>query len=397
MTNLAILGPLSSLHEMTAQLLESVPTADAARQYHPDMGSLAWYFGRGVYLETYWLRTYLAGDDDLTRRVDHLFTPGSVSLAEQCAALPNAGHLLNWAAEIRDEHLMRLANPSLLPDHPLLANDRLLWFVLQETARLYECMLEVLNQRQLQLAPAGFAVASPLQPVAPDGEAVDVTQGHYRIGARDEPAAYDNELPPQAVQLSNFRIGRNPVSNAEYLAFMQADGYADRQWWDEDGLDWLRGAPTQHPEYWRRDRAGHWFGVGINGASGLPPQDPVTGICRHEAKAFAAWAASLGGATAGAVLQHEYQWEVAARGGHLENTGRVREWCANPFHAYPDFSPFPNAELSERFFATGHGTLKGASLHTQRVLRRASFREHAAPERHYGFNGARLVFPPTAE
>ena len=54
--------------------------------------------------------------------------------------------------------------------------------------------------------------------------AVQIEQGHYRIGSRHEPFAYDNELPPQAVQLSAFRIGLYPATNAEYLAFIEAGG-----------------------------------------------------------------------------------------------------------------------------------------------------------------------------
>ncbi len=189
MTNAAILGPLSSLHEMLAQLPLSIPRDQAARQFHPQLGSLAWCLGRSVYLETYWLRQILFEDDDLTRRVEQLFTPGAMPLAQQCAALPPVEHLLNWAAEIQGEHLRRLANPGELPDHPLLERDRLAWFLLQEQARNYECMLMVLHQRQLQLAGADYRVERPLQAHLPQLDVQKVVQGHFRLGALDDPAA----------------------------------------------------------------------------------------------------------------------------------------------------------------------------------------------------------------
>ena len=88
MTDTAILGQLSSLHEMMSKLMSSIPQAEATRQFHPELGSLCWYFGHSVYLETFWLRQVLSGDDNLTRRVEHLFTPGTLPLSEQCAALP---------------------------------------------------------------------------------------------------------------------------------------------------------------------------------------------------------------------------------------------------------------------------------------------------------------------
>jgi iron(II)-dependent oxidoreductase len=381
---------------MTAQLAGSVPPADAARQYHPQLGSLAWYLGHSVFLETYWLREVVAGDPDLTRRVAHLFTPGALDLARQCAALPPLDHLLNWAAEIRDEHLTRLANPSMLPDHPLLAHDRLAWYLLQEQARAYDAMLMVLNQRQLRLDAGGHHVTRALAPRLPQADCGEVEQGHYRIGARNDPAALDHELPPQAVALSGFRIARRPVANAEYLAFMEQGGYAERRWWTPEGWDWLQSAGVAQPEYWRRDTAGAWYGIGVNGAADLPAEEPVSGVSLHEAKAYAAWASALGEGMQGAVLQHEYQWEVAARTGVLESHGRVLEWCANSFHPYPEFTPFPDATASARWFDTGEAALRGASLHAQRPRRRLTCREHAPPGRRVAPSGLRLVFPAAA-
>ena len=66
----------------------------------------------------------------------------------------------------------------------------------------------------------------------------------------------------------------------------------------------------------------------------------------------------------GAVLQHEYQWEVAAR------TGAISDFSEGPY------------------------TLRGGCLHTQPALRRASLRQGAPVDLQAGFCGARLVFPP---
>lgn len=144
MTSPAILGPLSSLHQMLIHLVENIPEADANRQFHPRLGSVAWYLGRCVYQELYWLREIVSGDADLSVRVEQLFAPAAMPLVEQCARLPPKDHLLNWAAEIQEEHLLRLANPGSLPEHPLLQDNRLQWFLLQEQSRNYACMLMVL-------------------------------------------------------------------------------------------------------------------------------------------------------------------------------------------------------------------------------------------------------------
>ncbi|QYZ66627.1 MAG: hypothetical protein OI74_16220 [Gammaproteobacteria bacterium (ex Lamellibrachia satsuma)] len=397
MTSSAILGPLSNLHEMQAQLLESLTPEEAAHPYHPELGSLNWQFGQAVYQELHWLRLIVAGDDDLSKRVAHLFTPGKLSIEEQCSQLPPTDHLLNWAAEIRDDHLMRLANPAALPDHPLLVDERLQWFLLQEQAKHYETMLLLLNQRSLQIDTSGYQVTQRLKAAVPHWETKELSRGHYRVGARDLPAAYDNELPAQAVELTSFRIALDPISNAEFLAFMEAEGYQNPELWDETGRYWLEKHPINHPEYWRQDTMGNWYVMGVNGPSDLPPDEPVSGINRHEAQAYANWISSLGGKFEGAVLQHEYQWEIAVRTGVIKNQGRAWEWCSNPFHPYPGFQPFPARETSETDFDEHHFTQRGGCLHTQRVLRRPSLRDRARPAQRFQLVGLRLVFPPLHE
>lgn len=395
MTPGAILGPLSALHERMRQLLGSIPATDVNRRFHPELASLGWYLGRAVYRESYWLDEILREDDDICSRVRHLFGPGTLGTDAQCAALPPAEHLATWAQQVQDEHLRKLASPGQLPDHPLLKDHRLQWLLLQETAKDYERMLAVLLQRRLRQPLKGFHAADVLIAEPPSHDSRAVHQGHYRVGSRTDPAAYDNELPPQAVELSGFRIARKPVSNAELLAFIEAGGYEDRRLWSEAGWSWREEVGATHPDHWQRDDRGRWYAVGLNGPIDLIPGQAVSGLSRHEALAFAAWADALGGPLAGSVLQHEYQWEVAARAGLLEDTGQVWEWCANSFHPYPEFVPFPDTAASQGFFGEVQASQRGGCLHTQTVLRRTSLRHWAPPQHRAGFSGLRLVFPPS--
>ena len=109
------LGPLSNLHQMLVQVVESLPDSDLRRCPHPALYPPGWYLGRAVYLETYWLRERLGGDDGLTQRVRHIFGTNACPPAAAGTLLPPREHLLNWALDIQDEHLTRLANPGLLP------------------------------------------------------------------------------------------------------------------------------------------------------------------------------------------------------------------------------------------------------------------------------------------
>ena len=386
------LGALSHVQRMLVQLVEALPDADANRQFHPALYPPAWYLGRAVYLETYLLRERVAGDADLTRRVRHVFGAGQATPAQAGALLPPRDHMLNWALEIQEENLTRLANPRTLPHHPSLDGGWLAGYLLQTESLLYEGLLLAANARQLTL-PAERRDAPPLGPAPQRDDAAAVSQGHYRIGERSG-VLFDNEQPPQAVELHSFRIARRPVSNAEYLAFVLADGYRDERWWDDAGRAWREAAATAHPFAWRRDGAGGWYGVGLHGAYDLAADEPVTGVSQHEASAFARWAAAQGGAFAGAVLPHEFQWETAVRTGVIAGTGRALEWCANTFAPYDHYEAPGDPELATPAFDGRHVALRGATLHTQPCLRRASLRRCGLPGDNHLLAGFRLVFPP---
>jgi len=90
-----------------------------------------------------------------------------------------------------------------------------------------------------------------------------------------------------------FWIGRYPVTNQQFAAFIAAGGYRDRQWWSHLGRAWLEQKKASEPLYWHNRR---WNA----------PNQPVVGVSFWEAEAFCAWA--------GGRLPSEEEWEAAARG-----------------------------------------------------------------------------------
>ncbi|MCW8908046.1 MAG: formylglycine-generating enzyme family protein [Sedimenticola sp.] len=387
------LGQLNALQRLMTQLIEPFSDTECRTPYHPAHPPLLWYYGRAAYTETLLLRGEVEGETDLTDRVRHLFEPAGTVTPQQWDQLPPKEHLLNWALELQEENLMRLANPGRLPDHPLLQGQRLVHLINQSRALVYEAMLQVLVGRRLHLEEP-FRCSQPLTASQPQPRHLAVSQGHYRVGALDDPAARDNELPPQVIQLSNFRIDPAPVSNSDYLAFIQAGGYREPSLWSSESRDWLQDRDG-HPHHWRQDDRGDWYGVSLNGPADLVPDEPVMGLSLHEAQAYANWVAAQGGSLAGAVLQHEYQWEVARRSQILEQYGRVWEWCSNRFEAYSEYRPENLPECGSGQFEAGHQSLRGGGcLHSQPAVRRLSFRHHASPDIPQPFAGTRLVFPP---
>lgn len=391
-----LLGKLSNIHELICSLVQDMPANEVNRRFHPDLPSIGWLLGRSIYLETYWLRERISNDDDLTRRVRHIFGH-AVEADERVESLvPPKDHLLNWALEIMDEHLSRLANPGMLPEHPWLREGWIVGYLVQVHGQTYEKIIEVLAARSRAGYQGAYQVSQPLIPQMPMVDMLEVSQGHYRVGAR-EGVVFDNEQPMQMVELHNYRIARSPVSNAEYLSFMQDGGYAIDDHWTTAGRLWKSKTDRLHPLAWRGDANHNWYSIGLNGPADLLPTDPVTGISQHEATAYANWASARVKGFKGALLQHEYQWEAAARTQGLSGFGRAWEWCSNPVAQYDGYEQPVDEEMTTRAFDNQHICRRGGCMHTQPSLRRISYRQWGLADSRHPFTGARLVLPPSSE
>jgi len=381
----ATLAALESTHTLLNALAEKVDEPTLRAQHHPDLSPLGWHLGHCVYIECLWLHERVRGDDRVTAPLAALYTPPHTPKPQRGRLLPPRDALLEWSRSLQTFNRDWLANlQPPLSDHELFADGYLPRFLLQHHSQHYETMLMVLTERALAAHPAPPAVREPLQGRPPSIGSRRVPGGRYRVGG-ERPEAFDNELPAHHVALEPFDIAARPVSNAEYLGFMEAGGYDQPQWWNEAGWAWRRVSDCTAPNHWRGDDDGHWYGVGVHGACPLAPDEPVAGLNHYEASAYAAWA--------GARLPHEYQWEAACRLGLLEDTGRVWEWCANTFHPYEGFEHFPYPEYSTPWFDGNHFVLRGASPHTRPAVKRPSFRNFYEPDKRHIFAGLRLVYP----
>lgn len=380
-------NPIQELQIAQSLLLALAEDADTQtwrRQYHPDLAPLGWQLGHCVYVECLWLHERIRGDDSVTAPIADFYTPGRQAPEDLESRLPPQPALLTWAREIQAFNRHFLAEmPPQWRTHALVRDDALLHYLVQHHSRHYETMLMILSQKALrETRPNGFAPA-PLHAAAPRDDQVEIPGGHYRIGTA-LPAGSDTEAPPQHAQLGDFSIARYPVSNAEYLGFMEDGGYSREALWEPAGWRWVQDHKIQAPDHWRLSDSGAWYGIGMRGPYELAADEPVAGISRFEAAAYARWA--------GARLPHEYQWEAACRSGVLQQTGRVWEWCENPFQAYEGYRPFPDPETPESRFDEHHYSLRGGCLHTRRAIKRPSYRTGFQPDRRHMFAGLRLVY-----
>ena len=383
MISTELLQELRTAQDLIMALVEPLDEQACRRQYHPDLSPPGWHLGHCAFTESYWLQATLLQDNRYTEPVTELYTPALTPKSERGAKIPAPEVLIQWVNGMQSLNMDALTTPaSAIHDHPLMADDYLVHFLVQHYSQHYETLLAILTQRALT-ETEDFQVDKPFRERLSEPATVSIEPGHYRVGGTT-PTAYDNELPAQQATLGPYRIACNPVTNSEYLAFMNAGGYRKKSLWSDTGWQWSQQHAINSPNHWRSDNSKNWYGTGVRGVYEIDGDDVLHGISWYEATAYANWA--------GGNLPHEHQWEVACRLQQLENTGRSWEWCNNTFYPYDGFRPFPYDEYSKSWFNNTHYTLRGGSFHTRPALKRASFRNFYPADKRHMFAGLRLVY-----
>lgn len=382
-TSLTTLIRLRAIQNKILRLFDDMDDHTYRHQYHTDLSPLGWHLGHCVYTENYWLHEVVQKDNRLTRKQEKLYVPENCPKPERGGKLPAKEDLLSQAHEHQDNNdLLLLEMEPPLSKHRLFDDEYLQNFLIQHYAQHYETMQMILQQKYLQETQA-YQCQTPLISRTPSMSYETVAAGVYEMG-EESALAYDNELPPHPVGLASFNIASRPVSNGEYLAFIEADGYTNQTLWSEAGWQWQQSQQVQHPEHWKRDTRGDWYMIRDGQAMDIPEEQPVYGISYYEACAYARWARAR--------LPHEFEWEAAVRNQQCPNTGKVWEWCDNTFFPYPGFRAFPYDGYSRPWFDENHYVLRGGSAYTRPEIRRASFRNFFNPDKRHIFAGLRLVF-----
>ena len=66
---------------------------------------------------------------------------------------------------------------------------------------------------------------------------VTIGGGIYELGFHGKGFCYDNELPENKTYLQQYKIDVFPVTNGDYIKFMNDDGYHNYKYWLADGWD----------------------------------------------------------------------------------------------------------------------------------------------------------------
>jgi gamma-glutamyl hercynylcysteine S-oxide synthase len=370
--------------------------------------------------------------------------PQGPALQGDPAGWPTRGEVHAFAAEADRRVLDALCRADLeRPGHPLLDRAEAVFTILEHEAMHHETLLYMWHRLSLEDKQRPDDYASRVDGPVPRQEWIEIPAGRATLGVDREDLTFgwDNELPRHIVAVGAFSIERFNVTNAQFLEFVDAGGYTDRRWWQEEAWNWIQSERISHPLFWEGGKGGkggkgesEWYWRAMFERISLPLAWPVY-VSHAEAAAYARWRS--GRMPVRLPTEAEYQraafgspegeqphpwgsdrpstehgvfdfssYDPEPVGSHPAGrsawgvddlVGNGWEWTSTAFAPFPGFHAMASyPEYSADFFDGEHMVLKGASPVTAADLLRPTFRNWFRPRYPYVYATFRCVTEPPA-
>jgi ergothioneine biosynthesis protein EgtB len=363
------------------QIVQSMADASPTKWHR---AHVTWFF------ETFLLKPHLQGYAIFDERFPFLFNSYYVAAGPRHArpqrgliTRPNADDVTAYRAHV-DAAVTRLIETVAEADAPRVFE--ILEIGLHHEQQHQELLLtDIIHAfAQNPTDPAYDPDWQPPKAAAGPRGFVAVPQGIHAIGHEGKGFCFDNELPFHDELIANMRIARHLVTNAEWIAFIEAGGYATPSLWLSDGWTAVQTEGWQAPGYWR-NKDGGWHTMTLAGVKPVDPAAPVLHVSYYEAEAFARFA--------GKHLPSEAEWEIAARAGLMADAyGIAWQWTRSAYLPYPGYRAAEGAlgEYNGKFMVS-QMVLRGSSLATPEGHERVSYRNFFYPSARWQFTGVRLA------
>ncbi|MCB0032692.1 MAG: SUMF1/EgtB/PvdO family nonheme iron enzyme [Anaerolineales bacterium] len=164
---------------------------------------------------------------------------------------------------------------------------------------------EQAKEKPLSSAPTQLPKSSNFTPQPFDGiEWIEIPAGEFWMGAAThDKQAYNDEKPLHKLYLPTYWMGKTPITNAQYLTFVQDSNQGN-------------------PEHWKNGRYPDGKG-----------DHPVVYVSWQDAMAYCQWLSKKIGMEV--TLPSEVEWEKAARGGIQLVINKEQEANPMPQRIYP--------------------------------------------------------------
>ena len=324
---------IATMREVRARLLGLVTDLDDQQIIGPRIAIVnppLWEIGHVAWTQEFWALRHLRGDKPLLENGDRLYNSTDVAHDTRWELLlPSREQTLDYMSEVIERCVARIER-----SERLTTDEFYFYWLTTFHEGMHAEALAYTRQTLGYSAPTSASNATPANfgGCAHPGD-VEIPGGKFLIGAsKDFPFVFDNEKWAHQVDIKPFRIASAPVTNGEFLEFVEEGGYRERKFWSVDGWRWLEtgGAPEleksfskffnkkidetsesseltarlDHPVYWRREANGRWVQRVFDQFIPLNENLPVVHVSWYEAEAFCNWA--------GRRLPTEAEWEVAS-------------------------------------------------------------------------------------
>ena len=262
---------------------------------------------------------------------------------------------------------------------------------------------------------ADWAPCQTMAAIAPINSLVDIPEKDIHLNKSTDYYGWDNEYGEFKKHCSAFQAAKYLTSNAEFLAFVEAGGYKEDQYWQEEGLAWKHYTQPDHPTFWLK-KGGIWQLRLMTEEVNMPWSWPVE-VNYHEAKAFCNWQSIQTGKQVRMPTEHEW-YSLYAHAGLLDEKvvastnanlfldhyssscpvnqfahgdlydviGNVWQWTETPIFPFDGFKVHPlYDDFTTPTFDGRHNIIKGGSwistgneaLKSARYAFRRHFFQHA--------------------
>jgi formylglycine-generating enzyme required for sulfatase activity len=234
-----------------------------------------------------------------------------------------------------------------------------------------------------------------------------------------------NEFGETIVEVPEFAIDKYPITNRQFLDFVETGGYQNKDYWSAAGWSWIASSERAHPQFWLRSGR-KWLFKEMFDVIELPEHHPAW-VAHAEAEAYARWKhgrlmteAEFHRAAYGTDNgERAYPWgqsapdetkgnfglrrmsplpvgstpDGASYFGVEELVGNGWEWTSTAFRPFPGFERLQSYPgYSADFFDERHFVLKGGSPLTADRLLRKTFRNWFQPHYPYVYAKFRCAY-----
>lgn len=431
----------AAVRTRTEKIVAGLAVEDTVVQSCEDVSPPKWHLGHVTwFFETFLLGEFLPGYRSHHPDFAFLFNSYYQSAGKRVLrprrglmSRPTLAEVLAYRSAV-DDGMNQLMSQEHAPEQAQAIEERITLGLHHEQQHQELLMMDIKHIFFTNHIRPTYAKAPAKENGSAETRFVEFEGGLFDFGHSGNAFAYDNESPSHRFYLEDFALATRPVTNREYLAFIEDGGYQDFRHWLSDGWDAIARAGWQAPLYWEQ-QDGQWSNFTLHGNTALALDEPVCHLSFFEAAAFASWA--------GGRLPTEFEWEHAARGQRPDEsdnfleTGRfhpraagsstkdkaetvadgsaakthsssepadtaawpiaqmfgdVWEWTSSPYHAYPGFQPMQGAlaEYNGKFM-NDQRVLRGGACVTPLSHIRATYRNFFQSDKRWPFTGLRLA------